>query len=294
VITLFENSYGKSSVRVMKVQRDRPLHTVKEWKVEVLLSGNFESCFTEGDNSAILPTDTMKNTVYSRARESVAECIEDFALELAAFFLARNSQVEHLAVNIASTAWEHAVVQGKPHPSTFIRGSSESQTTAVTCTRGEGPAVTSGLENLVVLKTANSGFEGYIHDPFTTLPETADRLLGTSVRAQWKYLSSSVPFDRLRGKLRETLISAFAEHESKSVQHTLYAMAQAVFEAIPEICDMELAMPNKHCLLVDLSRFGQTNPNQIFVPTDEPYGNIVARIRRTEPWGVTWTSERRD
>lgn len=280
VIALAENSYGKSSVRVMKVKRDRPLHTVWEWKVEVLLSGDFESCFTAGDNSAILPTDTMKNTVYSRARESTAECIEDFALELAQFFLTRNPQVESVAINIGSTSWEHALVQGKPHPSTFIRGSSEAQTTAVTCAQGGRASVTSGLEDLVVLKTANSGFEGYLRDSLTTLPETSDRLLGTSLSAQWKYQYGALPFAQLGDKLREALVVAFAEHDSKSVQHTLYAMAQAALEAVPEILDIELAMPNKHCLLVDLSRFGQSNPNEIFVPTDEPYGNIVARIRR--------------
>ena len=104
MIALAENTYGKSSVRVMKVQRDGPLHTVKEWKVEVLLSGDFETCFTLGDNSEILPTDTMKNTVYSRARESTAECMEDFARELAEFFLARNPQVERVTIGIASTA----------------------------------------------------------------------------------------------------------------------------------------------------------------------------------------------
>src|ERR1700735_4688683 len=264
----------------MKVKRDGPLHTVWEWKVEVLLSGDFESCFAAGDNSAILPTDTMKNTVYSRARESSAECIEDFALELCAFFLARNPQVERVAINIASTPWEHALVQGKPHPSTFIRGSSEAQTTAVTYAQGGAVSVASGLEGLVLLKTANSGFEGYLKDSLTTLPETADRLFGTSMRARWKYQSAVLPFEQLRSKLRDALIQAFAEHDSKSVQHTLYAMAQAALEAVPEILDIELAMPNKHCLLVDLSRFGQTNPNQIFVPTDEPYGNILARICR--------------
>jgi urate oxidase len=280
VIALAENSYGKSCVRVMKVKRDRPLHTVWEWKVEVLLSGDFKTCFTDGDNSAILPTDTMKNTVYSRARESKADCIEDFALELCEFFLSRNPQVERVAINIASTSWEHALVQGKPHPSTFVRGSSESQTTTVTCAQGGKTTVTSGLENLVVLKTANSGFEGYLRDSLTTLPETADRLLGTSMRAQWTYKTAELSFDSLRNKLRDALIQAFAEHDSKSVQHTLYAMAQAALEAAPEILDVELAMPNKHCLLVDLSRFGQTNPNEIFVPTDEPFGNIVARISR--------------
>jgi urate oxidase len=280
VITLAENSYGKSSVRVMKLKRDRPMHTVWEWKVEVLLAGDFKTCFTDGDNSAILPTDTMKNTVYSLARDSKAECVEDFALELCEYFLSRNPQVGHVAINIAGTTWEHTVVQGKPHPSTFVRGSSESQTTAVTCAQGGKPSVASGLENLVVLKTANSGFEGYLRDSLTTLPETPDRLLGTSMRAQWKYKSAALPFEPLRNKLRNALIEAFAEHDSKSVQHTLYAMAQAALEAAPEILDVELAMPNKHCLLVDLSRFGQTNPNEIFVPTDEPYGNIVARISR--------------
>jgi urate oxidase len=280
VIALAENNYGKSSVRVMKVQRDGPLHTVKEWKVEVLLSGDFESCFTVGDNSQILPTDTMKNTVYSRARESTAECMEDFARELAEFFLSRNPQVEGVGITIAGTAWDHALVQGKPHPSTFVRGSNETQTTAITYIRGGAVSVISGLDGLVVLKTANSGFEGYLRDSLTTLPETTDRLFGTSMRAQWTYQSAVLPFEQLRSKLRETLIQAFAEHDSKSVQHTLYAMAQAALEGVPEIMDMELAMPNKHCLLVDLSRFGQTNPNQIFVPTDEPYGNIVARICR--------------
>lgn len=280
MIALAENTYGKSSVRVMKVKRDGPLHTVREWKVEVLLSGNFESCFTVGDNTDILPTDTMKNTVYSRARESSAESIEDFAMELAAFFLGRNPQVEQVAIHIAATSWENALVQGKPHPSTLIRGSGETQTTAVTCQQGGVASVRSGLDGLVILKTANSGFEGYLRDSLTTLPETADRLFGTSMLAQWNYQPGALPFEALRSKLRDTLISAFAGHDSKSVQHTLYAMAQAALEAVPEITDMELGMPNKHCLLVDLSRFGQTNPNEIFVPTDEPYGNILARVRR--------------
>ncbi len=280
MITLAANSYGKSSVRVMKVKRDTALHTVKEWKVEVLLSGDFSSCFTVGDNSEILPTDTMKNTVYSRARESSAECIEDFARELAEFLLGRNPQVKSATINIASTPWEHAVVDGMPHPSTFTRGTGETQTTTVTYSQDGTVSVASGLDNLVVLKTAGSGFEGFIHDSLTTLPETADRLFGTAMRAQWKYTSGALPFDMLRSKLRATLMAAFASHDSKSVQHTLYAMAQAALESTPEIIDIELAMPNKHCLLVDLSRFGQTNPNEIFVPTDEPYGNIVARVCR--------------
>jgi urate oxidase len=280
VIVLAENTYGKSSVRVMKVRRDGALHTVKEWKVEVLLSGDFESCFTGGHNSDILPTDTMKNTVYSRARESSADSIEEFALELAGFFLERNKQVDAAAIHVVATPWENALVQGTPHASTFIRGGGEVETTTVTCAQGGVAAVRSGLEGLVILKTANSGFEGFLHDSLTTLPETADRLFGTSMTAQWSYPPGELPFNALREKVRAALIGAFAAHDSKSVQHTLYAMAEAALGAVREIADVELAMPNKHCLLVDLSRFGQTNPNEIFVPTDEPYGNIRAVVRR--------------
>src|ERR1700761_537436 len=194
----------------MKVKRDRALHTVSEWKVEVLLSGDFASCFLTGDNSAILPTDTMKNTVYSRARESQAESIEDFALELSEFFLSRNPQVAAVDINISSTSWEHALLKGQAHPSTFLRGSSEEETTTVTCGQGAKPAVTSGLDHLVILKTAQSGFEGFLRDNLTTLPETADRLLGTSLRARWAYQPGSQPYGQLRGRLREALIAAFA------------------------------------------------------------------------------------
>ena len=130
------------------------------------------------------------------------------------------------------------------------------------------------------MKTAGSGFEGYIQDSLTTLPPTSDRLFATALKANWTYSSPEVRFEALRGKIREILIGVFAKHDSKSVQHTLYAMGQAVLESVTEVNDIELTMPNIHCLLVDLSQFGQDNPNEIFVPTDEPHGYIEARVCR--------------
>jgi urate oxidase len=132
------------------------------------------------------------------------------------------------------------------------------------------------------MKTSGSAFEGYIQDSLTTLLPAKDRLLGTAVSSHWKYAATLVDFAPVREKVRDTLLSTFAGHESKSVQHTLYAMGKAVLEQLPEVEDIELNMPNKHCLLVDLSRFGQENPNEIFVPVDEPHGNIQARLRRQE------------
>jgi urate oxidase len=280
VIALGENRYGKSRVRLVRVKRGPERHEMHEWTVNVLLQGDFESCFTQADNSKILPTDTMKNTVYSLARKSSADCIEHFAKELTDFLLERNAQVSDAEVTVSEKQWDRALIQGKAHPNTFIKGSGELQTTQVSRTQGGEFCVTSGLDNLVVMKTANSGFEGYIQDSLTTLPPTSDRLFATAVRAEWNYASPDLDFAKVRAGIRETLIAAFAGHASKSVQHTLYAMGECVLQTAPEVSEIELTMPNIHCLLVDLSRFGQDNPNEIFVPTDEPYGYIEARIRR--------------
>ncbi|MFZ0796452.1 MAG: urate oxidase [Terriglobales bacterium] len=280
MIAVAENRYGKSRVRLVQVKRKPDWHDLREWCVEVLLRGDFDACFVDGDNSNILPTDTMKNAVYSLARNSAAECMEEFAKELIEFFLRRNAQVSAAEVSISEKAWEHLPSGGKPHPTTFVQTSGEIQTTKVTRTQVSDFSVSAGFENLVIMKTSGSAFEGYIQDSLTTLPPAKDRLLGTAVRANWKYTRAEVAFNSLRTKVREILLSQFAGHESKSVQHTLYAMGKAVLEDVGEIEDVELAMPNKHCLLVDLSRFGQDNPNEIFVPVDEPHGNIQARFRR--------------
>ena len=277
---LAEDRYGKSRVRLVKVLRRGEWHDIHEWTFEILLEGDFESCFVDGDNSKILPTDTMKNTVYSLARKSPAECMEDFAKELAAFFLERNSQVHATSIAVSEKSWRHLETRGTTHPSTFVQSGGERQTTRVAMTRNGTLSVESGLENLVVLKTANSAFLGFVKDELTTLGETTDRLFGTAVRARWKYSSAALPFAPLRSAIRETLLSTFAAHTSKSVQHTLYAMGQAALAAVPDIDEIELTLPNVHCLLVDLSRFGQDNPNEIFVPTDEPSGYIEARLRR--------------
>ena len=280
MIELAENRYGKSRVRLMKVTRHAHGNDLREWTVQVLLRGDFASAHTDGDNSKILATDTMKNTVYSLARSSNAVSMEEFAMELIDFLLGRNPQVSSAEVQIASTMWKRLTVDGEPHPDTFMRGSGELQTTRVERAQGGAFKVVSGLENMVVLKTAKSGFEGYIKEPLTTLPETNDRLFGTAVRAEWVYVSDKLDYDAVRANIREVMLKTFAEHDSKSVQQTLYAMAESALTEVAEISEMELGMPNKHCLLVDLSRFGQDNPNEIFVPIDEPHGYIEARVVR--------------
>ena len=280
MIELAENRYGKSRVRLMKVTRSPKGNELREWTVQVLLTGDFDTVHYEGDNSKILPTDTMKNTVYSVARKSSAISMEDFAKELIDFLLGRNPQVSSVSVTVEGTMWKRLTVDGKPHPTSFMRGSGEVQTTTVSRGRADGFSIQSGLKNLIVMKTADSGFEGYIMDDLTTLKETSDRLFCTALTAEWRYTVQTLAFDAMRTALREAMLKTFANHKSKSVQETLYAMGRSALERVAEADQIDLVMPNKHCLLVDLSRFGQDNPNEIFVPTDEPAGHIEARVRR--------------
>jgi urate oxidase len=295
-VQLISDRYGKSRVRVLRVTKHEPhhdrgaYHDIDEWNVQVLLSGDFETAHTLGDNSKILPTDTMKNTVYSLAHDSKATSIEDFAIELIDFLLARNPQVATAEVVIESILWKRLTIDGAPYPTAFMRGSNELQTTTVSRSRAaDGKSlgtftIASGFNDLTVMKTANSAFAGYIKDSLTTLPETHDRIFCTAVKADWTYtpaaISTGLAFNKVRHHLREAMVSAFAKHDSLSVQQTLYAMAESALEHTDVIDQVAMRMPNKHCLLIDLSRFNQTNANHIFVPTDEPHGTIEATIRR--------------
>jgi urate oxidase len=287
---LIADRYGKSRVRLMRVTKHTALstaevhHDIDEWTVQILLTGDFETAHTLGDNSKILATDTMKNTVYYVARQSTATSMEAYALELIDYILTRNAQVSSAEVSIESALWKRLFVDGKLWPTGFMRGSEERQTTCVTKSQDGAISITSGLDGLTIMKTAQSAFTGYIKESLTTLPETTDRLFCTALKAEWPYSSEGIAagldFNKVRSHLREALISTFAKHDSLSVQQTLYAMAEAALEHTTLIDQISMRMPNKHNLLVDLGRFGLDNPNHIFVPTDEPHGTIEATVRR--------------
>ena len=274
------NRYGKSRVRVMKVVRHETHHAMKEWNVRVLLHGDFETCFTAGDNSSILPTDTMKNTVYYLARESQAATLEEFAIELVEYLLANNPQVTKASAEIEEKNWKQMQIDGASHATTYQLCGPEVQTTEVSRERDGAATVTSGIDGLVILKTTNSAFTGYIKDKLTTLPESTDRIFATRATAAWDYSPVPSSYEAARATALSALMKTFADHNSLSVQHTLYDIGAAMLATVPEMARVKLTLPNIHCLLVDLSRFGQQNPNHIFVPTDEPSGYIEAVIER--------------
>ena len=279
-VRLVHDNYGKSRVRLLKVARGTPSHDIQNLTVNIALEGEFEAIHREGDNSACLPTDTMKNTVYALAGENDdIEQVEPFGRRLAAHFLAQCPHVHRARVEIFEHMWKRMKFDGAAHDHSFVRGSDEKRTAGITATR-EHVELETGVEDLIVMKTTRSGFAGFIKDGYTTLPEVTDRIFSTAVKATWRYGHVDWASDEIFQSVRTEILSTFAAHDSLSVQHTLFAMGENVLEKFKAVEEIAFSLPNIHCLPVDLARFGLENRNCIFVFIDEPHGLIEARLAR--------------
>jgi urate oxidase len=278
-IRLGKNAYGKNAVNLSKIIRHADHHEFRQISVNVSLHGDFETAHTEGDNSKILPTDTQKNTVYALAKEYFTDSIEDFGVSLANHFMQNNSQVVHTVIEIQEHLYSRLSFDNNEHPHACISKGNEKHTTSIEQSRSN-IQITSGIKDLLILKTTDSGFENYIWDPFTTLKETPDRIMATNCEVSWQYTSDQLDFTSLHHLIRNRLLKTFAFHKSLSVQHTLYAMGGDVLKEFDAVKEVSLVMPNKHHILFNLEQFGMENSNEIFVATDEPFGYITGTITR--------------
>lgn len=276
------NTYGKSCVRLLKVKRDGNVHDISELTVNIMLEGDFESAHTNGDNSKVLPTDTMKNTVYALAKEDPVNSPEEFGLHLCEYLLKNHDQISKVTAEISEKLWKriHTGDDKKDSDNSFISSGNEMKTAKIVVSENE-KSVISGLTDLLVLKTTDSGFENFYKDKYTTLKETSDRVFSTSVTAEWIYNIQDVNFNEQHDNIRRIILETFTGHKSLSVQHTLYEMGKNIIENIKEVDEIHISMPNKHYLLFDLEKLGLSNDNDIFIPTDEPFGLIEATVKRS-------------
>jgi len=268
---LGENQYGKAEIRVMKVDRDRPRHVLHDLTVTVALAGDMDEVHLVGDNSAVLPTDTQKNTVYAFAREHGVDQVEDFAALLARHFVDTQQAVRRATVSVDEHQWERLADHS------FARAGGETRTTTVTHDAA-GTRVRSGLRDLVLLSSTGSEFQGFATDRYTTLPETDDRILCTSVDARWRHAEPQADWQASYDAVRSALMTAFTDTYSRSLQQTLYAMGARVVSSCQGIAEVRLRLPNRHHLLVDLEPFGLDNPGEVFHVDDRPYGLIEATV----------------
>jgi urate oxidase len=279
-IRLGGNQYGKAETRVVRVYRDRSRHEIRDLNVSTSLRGDFAAAFMTGDQSAVLPTDTQKNTVFAFAKEKGVGAIEEFALALARHFVTSVGPVTGARVVVEEFAWDRALADGEPHDHTFVRRGGETRTTAVTVD-GDDAQVVSGLTDLVLLKSTGSEFHGFLVDRYTTLAPTTDRVLATSLRVRWRYDPAASPdWDAAYAEIRSLLVSRFASVHSLALQQTLWEMGKAVLESRPEVAEIRLSAPNKHHFAVDLTPFGLDNPGEVFFAADRPYGLIETAVVR--------------
>ena len=272
---LVTHRYGKSRVRLMKVLREGEAHAIKELTARVLLEGDFDRSYTDADNTQVVATDTMKNTLYVLAHEHLGAENEPFAQQVARHFLDRHHHVSQVIVELDERVWTRLPQQSYGfaqsevmRPFTRLRASRLTQEQE------------SGVREWILLKSTASGFEGFHRDELTTLPETRERILASAVRATWVWASAPASYRAAQRTILDAMLVPFVEHYSPSVQATLFEMATAALNACPEIARITLTMPNLHCLPVDLTKFNRTNKHEIFVPTDEPHGDIEATVSR--------------
>jgi urate oxidase len=278
-IVLGQNNYGKSEVRVFKVDRGTERHEIWDLDIRVALEGDFEAVHVEGDNTDALATDTMRNTCYALAKDHLTGSIEDFGLTLVDHFLRAGPTVTSCWVELTQFLWDRIEVDGEPHEHSFVRGRGERRA-KVSGDESGARQVEAGIGDVYVLKTTNSGWEGFLRERYTTLPDTNDRILATIVTAKWWYDTTEADFDRLWRGVHDQTLATFTDHYSPSVQNTLWRMGRAVLTNFPEVEKIWYSFPNVHHIPFDLDRFGLENNNEIFHATQDPYGQIEGLVER--------------
>jgi urate oxidase len=277
---LIKNRYGKGRVRVMRIHRDGDRHEVSQLNVKAMIEGDFARAYTHGDNSTSVSTDTIKNVVNVAARENAGLSTEEFCLVLAKKYLDSYSQVTSVAITAHETKWSRLSFGGKPHPHSFVLDANGKPTVEATMIRGGASTLSSGVDGFTFMKSTQSGWENYVKDPYTTIPPTGDRMCATSMVVSWKWSGKPPSYPAANAGILDTLLEVFATTYSTSVQDSLYRMGEAALAAVPEISEISMACPNMHFIPMNLSAFGLDNHNEVFLPTDEPHGQIECTVGR--------------
>ena len=282
MIELASNRYGKAAIRIVRVGRDTTPRRLRDVTVAVALEGDFATAHTDGDNSLVVATDTMKNTAYAFAADHLTGSIEAYATALGGHFL-QYDQVDRAIVNVREHAWRPIDAGDAPAGGAFLRTTEGTRVATVAVGR-DRTLVEAGIEDLVVMKTTRSAFSGFPRDRFTTLADTEDRLMATRLTAIWTYDpgAPATDFDALWVAVRGTLLEVFADHDSASVQASIWIIGKAMLERHVELDEVRMVLPNLHHWTVDLAQFGIDNDRLVYISTTEPHGLIEATIRRSE------------
>jgi urate oxidase len=213
------------------------------------------------------------------ARENLALSNELFCKAVAERLLGSYPQLSAATVTGDETKWTRLVFGGKEHPHSFVLDGNGEPFAEVAATR-DAVKITSGVKNFTFMKTTQSGWDNFFNDQYTTIPPTRDRMAATSMLASWRWSEAPQDYAAANTTILSTMVEVFANTYSESIQDSLYRMGGAALAAVPQIIDVRMACPNRHYLLINLTPFQLDNKNQVFLPTDEPHGQIECTVER--------------
>nr|CAA30378.1 unnamed protein product [Rattus norvegicus] len=273
--SLSELAMGRTWSKLLHIQRDGKYHSIKEVATSVQLTLRSKKDYLHGDNSDIIPTDTIKNTVHVLAKFKGIKSIETFAMNICEHFLSSFSHVTRAHVYVEEVPWKRFEKNGVKHVHAFIHTPTELTSVTWSRVRNGPPIIHSGIKDLKVLKTTQSGFEGFIKDQFTTLPEVKDRCFATQVYCKWRYQNRDVDFEATWGRCPDIVLKKFAGpydrgEYSPSVQKTLYDIQVLTLSQLPEIEDMEIAFQTFTTLTSTCPKWGSINKEEVLLPLDNP------------------------
>ena len=273
--------YGKGRVRVMRLHRGSDRHTVNELTLSVTLFGDaFAPSYDNADNRPVVATDTMKNLAYVVAAETDGVETLSYLEALSDKYLTLYDHVQAVAIVSSETVWQRLNLDGRPHPHAFQQDGNGKPFLRIDRPRGGGGETEGGIDGRRIMKSTGSAFEDFLRDRYTTLPDVSDRFFATEMTARWAYSGPPADPAAERQAALTAMDRVFADTHSVSVQDSLYRMGCAALDAVPALANVTLAMPNLHYLPTRLDHFGIADSAHVFVPSDEPHGQIQATVER--------------
>jgi urate oxidase len=267
-------SYGKMRVPVYRVYATplidiQPIpesqftgrsNTLLAMEADVEVFGrNFLPAYTQGDNSMVVATDSMKNFVLREAFAYEGATLEGYVEQLGSHLLTTYAIMESLRLTVRELPFQTiSVPQGSGFANSevlFSRSHNDFATVTLDFTRENGqPVITShrcGQLDLELFKVTGSSFTSFVRDEYTTLPERKDRPLFIYLNVYWKYsdLKDMLSADHVRyvpaEQVRDLIQTVFHEFVSESIQHLVYEMGRRLLLRFPQLAEVSFEGQNR-------------------------------------------------
>ncbi|KPI33181.1 urate oxidase [Actinobacteria bacterium OV450] len=273
--------FGESNIEFLAVNRRTPRHSVRRFNVKIDFVGNFQRVYTRGENTELLPSSAVNNTVLAFAQRHISDEPERYATALVDHFLAACPAAQVVEAHVAVSGFEPLRLSGGDSFTNFSPPGQERQSARARINREGNISISGGIRGMQLFKTTGSHFKGFRRDQYTTTPVLDDRALGMEIDVRWFTKRSGIDFASCRQRARQAVLDAFAVHVSHSSEHTCYVLGDAVLAACPEISRSIITGAHQTRRLADMSAFGYKNPGEIYMVDDAQATTVAAEAVRS-------------